>query len=86
MAEYKELADEHTAKTYYHSNGYYILPYKNKDGNITYYTAEALNRGKEINKQEIPKYSKLKGVETQIFNERYLYTGERYLFIVERNI
>lgn len=73
------------------ADGYYLIPFKDKDDKITYYMAEAVHRGEKIkadDKDDIPKYSKPKNdyMQGQYLNERYLHTGERYIFITERTL
>lgn len=94
MQEYKELAEAHGSYTNYATgevlDGYYLIPFMDKDNKITYYTAEAVHRGEKVSDEfSIPKYRKLKKDyvgDAPIFNERYLHQNEPYIFITERLI
>ena len=71
------------------ADGYYLIPFMDKDNKITYYTADAIHRGETIDGDKVPKYSKMKKDyvgDAPNFNERYLYTHEPYIFITERTI
>lgn len=94
MQEYKELAEAHKSYTNYATgevlDGYYLIPFMDKDNKITYYTAEAVHRGEKVSDNfSIPKYRKMKAEligNAPVFNERYLHQNEPYIFITERLI
>ncbi len=91
MQGYKTLQEKHKGLINYDTgenlDGYYLLPYTDIDGNISYYTGEAIHRGEAWKKDEtLPKYRKITGLEAPLFNERYLYMDEQVVFIVERHI
>ena len=94
MQEYKELAEAHKSYKNFDTgkvlDGYYLIPFMDKDDKVTYYTAEAVHRGEKVSDNfSVPKYRKMKANyvgDAPIFNERYLYTHEPYIFITERTI
>ena len=71
------------------ADGYYLIPFIDKDNKITYYTADAIHRGEIIDEKEVPKYSKIRSKyigNAPVFNERYLHQNKPYIFITERTI
>jgi hypothetical protein len=90
MQNYKELANENKSYIDYATgeakDGYYLIPFMDSDNKISYYTAEAVHKKEVIGNFEIPKYRKIKGLESKLFNQRYIESGEQYIFITERNL
>lgn len=92
MQGYKELAEAKGNKPYIdygtgeEKDSYYILPYTDDKGRLTYYTGEAEHRGETIGNFKIDKYRNIAGIKRPCFNERYFYTGVQYIFITERHI
>lgn len=85
LKDYKDLA-KMNIKNY--TKGFYILPNITEEDTIDYYIAETVERDKYkyIIKRPVEKYAKIKGINTVIFNNRYIKQKEPIIFIVERNI
>lgn len=87
MKDYKDLEEDHKGYTNYETgevlDGYYLLPFMDKEGKLSYFTAETVHRGEMLGDFKIPKYRKIKHLEAPYFNERYLHTGEEIIYIVE---